>query len=102
MIDEELFQDFMQHRKEIKKPLTAVAQKRMRMRLERFEQEGQDVNALLEKSILNGWQDVWPDKGESRPAAHKIYVDSSATTTTPEVAREAVRDSMQLLRGGKK
>jgi len=101
MLDEEMWADFVQHRKEIKKPLTAVAQKRMRMRLERFLQEGQDVNALLEKSILNGWQDVWPEKGESRPAAHKLYVDNSATTTTPEVARSAVRDSMQLLRGGK-
>lgn len=101
MIDEELLKDFIQHRKEIKKPLTSVAEKRMRMRLERFTQEGQDVNALLEKSILNGWQDVWPEKGEARPASHKVYVDNSTTTTTPEVAREAVRDSIQLLRGGK-
>jgi hypothetical protein len=101
MIDEELLKDFIQHRKEIKKPLTSVAEKRMRMRLERFGQEGQDVNALLEKSILNGWQDVWPEKGEARPASHKLYVEHATTTTTPEVAREAVRDSIQLLRGGK-
>jgi len=101
MIDEELFKDFVQHRKELKKPLTAIAEKRMRMRLERFLKEGQDVNNLIERSILNGWQDVYEDKGEARPASHKLYVDNSTTTTTPEVAREAVRDSIQLLRGGK-
>jgi hypothetical protein len=60
MIDETLFQDFVGNRSEIKKPMTPRAVKMLRNKLNRLESEGQDANKLMERSIINGWQDVYP------------------------------------------
>lgn len=59
MIDERLFMDFIGNRKDIKKPMTQRAIDRMRGKLERLESKGYDANLLLERSIINGWQDVF-------------------------------------------
>lgn len=102
MIDEELFADFVEHRKQIKKPMTQIAQKRMRMRLEKYEMQGQDVNALIEKAICNGWMDVWPEEKAPRPAAHRIVTDPlDYQRSSPEAARAAVVASLKVL-GGRK
>lgn len=102
MIDEELFADFVEHRKQIKKPMTQIAQKRMRMRLEKYEMQGQDISALIEKAICNGWMDVWPEEKPPRPAAHRIVIDPiDQPKSSPEAARAAVLASLRVLGGGK-
>jgi hypothetical protein len=60
MIDETQFQDFVENRKDIKKPMTALAIKKLRTKLERLEAQGYCPNQIIERSIINGWQDVYP------------------------------------------
>ena len=72
-IDAELWNDFKGHRIDIKKPMTERAEKMMLNKLARADAQGYDVNEALERSIINGWQDVFPDKrkGQSDGANRK-------------------------------
>ena len=97
MLDPELWLDFVQHRKDKKKPLSPVAEKRMLSRLSRFEEQGQDINNLLEKAIIRGWLDIYPEKLE-RPMAHKPGVIPETPIIDKEAARAAVQTAMRKLR----
>lgn len=62
-LDEALFVDFVEHRKQMKKPLTGVALSRLIPSLTRLRDAGHDPNEALERSIANGWQGVFaPDR----------------------------------------
>ena len=98
MLDQEMWIDFVQHRKDIKKPLSLVAEKRMLSRLSRFVEQGLNVNAMLERSIVNGWQDVYPEKQESRPLSHRIAEIPETPEIDREAARAAVKEAMGKLR----
>ena len=65
MIDEELFNEFVEMRSE-NKPLTNRAKKRMRNKLERLEKLGHDPYLLLENAIINNWQDVYPNDSTTK------------------------------------
>jgi hypothetical protein len=58
-IDIELWNDFIQHRKEIRHKLTPTATKFMLRKLNKFYLTGIDVNACIERSIENGWQGIF-------------------------------------------
>ena len=62
-IDAELFANFTQHRKEIKKPLTPHARDLIIKKLSDFNSRGLDANKALENSIINGWQGVFEPRG---------------------------------------
>ena len=62
-IDAELFANFIQHRKEIKKPLTPHARDLIIKKLSDFNSRGLDANKALENSIINGWQGVFEPRG---------------------------------------
>lgn len=53
---------FLEMRKKIKKPPTAHAIELLIAKLDRFRKSGQDVQAVLEKSITSSWQDVFEIK----------------------------------------
>ena len=55
----ETWNAFIDMRKRIKKPATDFAKKLIVGKLEKFKNQGQDVVAILEKSITSGWQDVF-------------------------------------------
>jgi len=75
-LDGELWGDFIQHRKEIKKPLTETATKRMLRKLERWHAAGVNVNECLERSIINRWQDIYePDKKPAASSASSYIED---------------------------
>lgn len=102
MLDEELFQDFIEHRKYLKKPMSPVAEKRMKMKLERWLEEGYDVTAMVERSITNGWQDVYAkeDDKKRRPASHKQGVTPTlGHTADREAARANVVELMRKVKG---
>ena len=50
---------FLEMRKKIKKPPTEHAISLLIAKLDKFRQQGQDIQAILEKSITSGWQDVF-------------------------------------------
>ncbi|MGN8157103.1 replication protein [Salinisphaera sp. SWV1] len=58
-VDSQLWADFVNHRKAIKKPMTDEAQRRLVRKLERMDGAGHDVSQALESSIINGWQGVF-------------------------------------------
>jgi hypothetical protein len=63
-IDREIWDRFIQMRKEIKHPLTPTAISQVLKNADKANNEGIDVNACFEKSIANNWQGVFfePDK----------------------------------------
>ena len=68
-IDTEVWNDFEQHRKEIRHKLTPTAKKYLLIKLSKFHQNGIDVNLCLITSIENGWQGVFEiqEKKETVP-----------------------------------
>lgn len=55
-VDEEIWNDFVQHRKEIKKPLTKSTLKYELRCMEQAHANGWDIDGLLEKAIQKGWR----------------------------------------------
>lgn len=49
-------------RKSIKKPLTPHAEKLAIKKLEKFKDEGQDIEEIINNSIFNSWQGLFPVK----------------------------------------
>lgn len=60
-IDRELLQSFIEMRTEIKKPFTQRALDMFVRKLVRLESQGHCPSLLMERSIIGGWQDVYPD-----------------------------------------
>jgi len=61
-IDRSLLETFVEARKlDIKKPISARGVDMLIRKLSRLEAEGHCPNLLLERAIINGWQDVYPD-----------------------------------------
>ena len=54
------FNDFKEKRKEIKKPLTGRAEELAIKALARLKESGNDPQAVLEQSIMGGWQGLFP------------------------------------------
>ena len=73
-IDRDLLQSFVDARCEDIKPITQRGVDMLIRKLSRMEQQGHCPNLLLERSIINGWQDVYPDestrKAQSFVASH--------------------------------
>jgi hypothetical protein len=76
------WQAFLDMRKKIRKPPTEAAIKLLIAKLERFRKSGQDVQAILEKSITNSWQDVFEIKDNKSFAQQAADI---ARTTVPAV-----------------
>lgn len=58
--------EFIKMRKLIKKPLTDFALTRLINKLEKMTSDPQQQVAILEKSILNNWRDIFPIKEEKQ------------------------------------
>jgi len=80
-IPTETWDAFIEMRKRIKKPATDFAKKLIVGKLQKFKTQGQDVVAILEKSITSGWQDVFELK-ENKSFA-QIAADVARTTVPP-------------------
>lgn len=102
-IDDDLWDDFCAHRSEIKKPMSELAKKRMRNRIERYAAQGHDITEMLERSISCGWQDIYPpDKGPTRtPGRGATALPDYGERSAPETARTAVRQAMRLVKRGR-
>lgn len=59
-IPQEAWQAYVEMRKKMRKPLTDYAIKLAVSKLEQMMLQGQDVQAVLDQSILNGWQGLFP------------------------------------------
>ena len=84
--------EFEAHRKETKHPMSDEAKKRLLSKLEKFPKE--QWIPILDQSILNGWQDIYPLKEDKpqQPAKPKQY------TTAAEYQRPTKIDVSALER----
>ena len=64
----DLFDQFIQERKAMKKPMTLNAVNLAIGRLAKFRAEGQDIVTIIENSIVNGWQGFFPISAPKQPA----------------------------------
>lgn len=58
-VPREIWEEFVQHRKDIKRPMTALAIKKMINKLNKIIADGHDPIELIEKAIISGWQDIF-------------------------------------------
>jgi hypothetical protein len=59
MINEDLIQEFIEHRKELKRPMTPRAIKMFTAKLYRLESQGYCPFLLIERSVIGGWPSVY-------------------------------------------
>ena len=60
----ETWEEFKQHRKDIKKPLTELAAKKTLLKLEKLKSEGQDIIEVINASIAGGWTSIYGLKSQ--------------------------------------
>jgi len=60
----EAWNDFLEMRRSLRRPLTRKAVALMLRKLVKLREEGQSIQAVLEQSTLNSWQDVFPIRQE--------------------------------------
>jgi len=63
-LNKDLWEEFKQHRKTMKKPMTELSQKKTINQLEKMMKDGEDVEAVINQSIANGWQGIFPNKSQ--------------------------------------
>jgi hypothetical protein len=86
-IEKETWDAFVQMRKRIGKPPTDYAKNLIVAKLERFKANGQDIKAVLEKSITSSWQDVF----EIKPSAVDIVRQTVPMSKEPDAALEKIK-----------
>ncbi len=87
----EAWEAFLEMRKKIKKPPTEKAIDLLIVKLKKFKDAGQDVQAILEKSITSNWQDVFEIKENKSFAQQAADI---ARTTVP--AQHSGRDPVLI------
>lgn len=88
-IEQENWNDFVAMRKEIKKPLTETACKRLVNNLIKFDANGFDVNDSLNNSIMNQYQGVFE---KSRKQQTNNKVNNNEQQSERERYQQMVRD----------
>jgi hypothetical protein len=61
-LNAETWAAFLDMRRSIKKPITMFGQRKLLAKLEAMDRTGFDAGKLLERSIINCWQDIYPPK----------------------------------------
>lgn len=109
-IDPENWAMFVEQRKAMKQPFTQLVQKRIVMKLMGFHADGYDSNAILEKSAIMGWRDVFADEKMKRKEPSKTasgaYVDPALAKILADEKKAApmpahIKEKLELLRGAR-
>jgi hypothetical protein len=100
-IEPESWEAFKEMRKKIRAPLTYYAETLIARELVKLKASGQDPQACLDQSIMNGWRDVFPlrDKGITRPAHEEFKKDAPQTAGEREASEKARRMAMAAIKG---
>ena len=94
-LEQEDWDEFIEHRKELKKPLTDRAKRRMLMKLHRMREAGEPLDQVIDRAIVNGWQDVYPIPPELRLKKQKEFYQ--AKEPEPEVSDEKAAENVRYL-----
>jgi hypothetical protein len=77
-LDTETWRAYLEYRRQARKPMTEHAQRLALKRLDELRAQGHDPRAVIEQSILNGWQGLFP-----------LRQDRGAAVDTAEAVRRA-------------
>lgn len=69
----DLFNDFLEMREKIKKPATENAVKLLLGKLEKFHQQGLDITAIIQNSLVNNWQDLFAPKEQDKKKGYNVW-----------------------------
>lgn len=83
-LEQKDWEDFVANRELLGSPMTPIARKRMLSKIGRLLAEGHDVAGMIERSLINGWQDLYPE--ERAPAA--------ASGARPQVSEDRITRQM--------
>ena len=91
----EMIYEFIKMRKTIKKPMTTIAVKRLINKLDKFTNNDKEKIQILDKSIFNSWQDIYPLKPEEKQdIEYEHELTYTADDFTPEQYDRLVRRQM--------
>lgn len=91
--------EFIKMRKLIKKPLTDFALTRLINKLEKMTSDPQQQVAILEKSILNNWQDIFAPKDEKQATPTRETVTplfDTEVSNDPNDVLETIKGNVML------
>jgi uncharacterized protein YdaU (DUF1376 family) len=94
----ETWKAFLEMRKKIKKPPTEKALELLIAKLKKFKDAGQDIQAILEKSITSNWQDVFElkeNKSFAQQAADIARTTVPAQHSGPDPALLKIKADLQ-------
>ena len=87
--------EFIKMRKTIKKPMTTIAVKRLINKLDKFTNNDKEKIQILDKSIFNSWQDIYPLKPEEKQdIEYEHELTYTADDFTPEQYNRLMRGQM--------
>jgi len=61
-LDKDLWEEFLSHRKKLRKPMTDYAQNLMFKKLEWMKEKGHNIEHLLKNAMVKGYQDIYEPK----------------------------------------
>ena len=101
----EMIYEFIKMRKTIKKPMTTIAVKRLINKLNKLSNNEKEKILILDKSIFNSWQDIYPLKlGDKQDIEYEHELTYTDDDFTPEqydrlMRREMTKEEMiQILK----
>lgn len=65
-LPEDAWHEYLQFRKEMKAPMSALAQTKAINKLDKLRKEGSAPAEVIDQSIVNGWKGLFPIKGEGK------------------------------------
>lgn len=77
-ISQKDWDEFLEHRKSIKAPMSLIAQKRLISKLTELKEQGEDISKVLNESIVNGWKGVFSIKNVQAGSFYGQRKESSA------------------------
>lgn len=92
-LPQELWEEFKQHRKDLKNPMTELAQKKSINALDKMRRDGQDIVKVIEASIANGWKGLFEIKshGVKGNAKDCKYTDRNGKFDGTKYLIESIR-----------
>ncbi len=89
IINEELFEDYVEMRKATKSPMTDKAKKMLVKKIGKLVQEGNCPDKLLETAIISNWKSVYPTENTKQGANYETTQRPSARTNQGKAAAVA-------------
>ena len=89
-LDPDLWEDFRQLRKEIKKPLTPTAEKMALKKLIGLHAENYDCNRIISRSIENSWQGLFPKDDDKKPKVSQVKTQAERAAEQQRKVLEAI------------